>query len=61
MNDLNLVGLTEAAAVLTAKAAGRRVRVVKRDELHLEVTYDCSPTRLNLTVVDGVVTAVRMG
>jgi hypothetical protein len=60
-DDLNLVGMTEEAAVHAATEAGRKVRVVRQDGKPMVVTRDYLPARFNLTVVDGVVTAVHMG
>jgi hypothetical protein len=60
-DDLNLLGMMEEAAVQAATEAGRKVRVVRRDGEALEVKANFNFSRLNLTVVDGVVTAVDVG
>ena len=56
-----LVGLTESAAVDEAVSGGWVVRVVARDGEYFPVTLDYSTSRVNLTVVDGIVTSVSVG
>lgn len=56
-----LVGLTESGAIETAKANGWESRVVSRDGVDLAVTMDYRMDRVNLTVVDDVVTASKVG
>jgi hypothetical protein len=55
------VGLTEEAAVAKAKQAGRRWRVVQRDDQLFPVTRDYRPHRLNFTVKNGKVVNVTSG
>lgn len=60
----SVVGMAEAEAVetLTGVSSLRlTTRVVARDGVALPVTEDYSPTRVNLTVDDGRVTAVSVG
>jgi hypothetical protein len=56
-----LVGLSESEAVDTAKANGWESRVVSRDGEALAVTMDYRMDRVNLTIVDGVVTKSAVG
>ena len=56
-----LIGLTEAAAVDEAESGGWVVRVVARDGENYLVTQDYSLSRVNLTVVGGIVTSVSVG
>jgi hypothetical protein len=53
-----LVGLGEDDASAAATANGWGMRVSERDGVSLPVTADYSPTRANVAVTDGVVTAV---
>lgn len=56
-----LVGTSEAEATAEATANGWGVRVVERDGRSLPATMDYRIDRVNLTVVDDVVTAVSVG
>lgn len=56
-----LVGLSEEAALLQSHIRGWVVRVVARDGEIFAVTMDYSAGRVNLTIVDGVVSAYTMG
>ncbi len=56
-----LVGLSESEALDTAKANGWDARVVSRDGEDFAVTMDYRADRVNLTVVDDVVTASTVG
>lgn len=56
-----LVGATEAEATEAAKSKGWDVRVVSRDGEDFAVTMDYRMDRVNLTVVDDVVTAASVG
>lgn len=59
-----VIGLTEAEAVQTLAGVSSvpiTSRVVARDGVGLPVTEDYSPTRVNLTVDSGHVTAVSVG
>lgn len=59
-----VVGMTEADAAGTLASVSSvpiTTRVVSRDGVALPVTEDYSPTRVNLTLVDGRVTAVSVG
>ena len=53
-----LVGLLEADAEKVATELGWTIRVAERDGEVFALTADFSPTRVNLEIVDGVVTAV---
>lgn len=55
------VGLTEEDAIAKAEQAGRRCRVVRRDDQSLPATRDYRPNRLNFTVKDGKVISVSLG
>lgn len=56
-----LVGLSESGAIEAAKANGWESRVVSRDGVDLAVTMDYRMDRVNLTIVDDVVTASKVG
>jgi len=56
-----LIGLSESAALDTAKANGWEVRVVSRDGEDFAVTEDYRMDRVNLTIVDDTVTASTVG
>ena len=56
-----LIGLTEAAAVDEAESGGWVARVVARDGEYYPVTKDYLLSRVNLTVVGGIVTSVSVG
>ncbi|MEY2609934.1 MAG: hypothetical protein RLZZ128_583 [Actinomycetota bacterium] len=56
-----LVGLSESAALDTAKVNGWEARVVSRDGVDLAVTMDYRMDRVNLTIVDDKVTASTVG
>ena len=56
-----LIGLSESAALDTAKANGWEVRVVSRDGEDFAVTEDYRMDRVNLTIVDDMVTASTVG
>lgn len=56
-----LVGMSEADAVAEAEAQGWDVRVVARDGEEFPITMDYSTGRVNLTVVNDVVTKVYVG
>ena len=57
----DLIGLTEDDAVQAAEAAGLVSRVVSRDGMQFPITKDYLLSRVNLTVNDGMVTAVYVG
>lgn len=56
-----LLGMSEAEATSTAEGNGWVVRVAARDGEQFALTMDYNPKRVNLTVVDGVVTDVFIG
>ncbi|NDE59473.1 MAG: hypothetical protein EB010_08635 [Acidimicrobiia bacterium] len=56
-----LIGLSESAALDTAKVNGWEARVVSRDGVDLAVTMDYRMDRVNLTIVDDKVTASTVG
>ena len=56
-----LVGLSEEEATKVATGKGWVVRVAMRDGEGLMLTTDYSDTRVNLTVTNGVVTAITVG
>ncbi len=58
---LTWLGLPEADALTQARAAGRVVRVVARDDEHFAVTLDYNAERLNLYVRKGVVVVITVG
>ena len=59
--EQDLVGLTEKAAVEAAESQGWVARVVARDGEEFPITMDYSTARVNLTVVDDIVTEVYVG
>lgn len=54
------VGLAEDDAVARAESEGLTTRVVGVDGVHLVVTMDLRPDRLNLMLFDGVVVAAQL-
>jgi hypothetical protein len=56
-----LVGMTEAQVDDEAAANGWTVRVAARDGEEFALTADYVPTRVNVTYVDGIATAVAVG
>lgn len=56
-----LVGLDEKLATACAEGEGWNVRVISKDGEDFMVTADYRADRVNLTVVDGVVTTVIVG
>lgn len=52
-----LVGLEESAAVELAETEGWSVRVAERDGQGRPMTRDLRPDRVNVSIVDGVVSA----
>lgn len=54
------IGLREDVAIARANSKDRQARVVKRDGESVNQTTDLQNGRLNLTVEDGVVTAVEV-
>ena len=59
-----VIGMTEADAVATIEGVSSlplTTRVVARDGVSFPVTEDYSPTRVNLTIDAGLVTAVSIG
>lgn len=56
-----LLGLTEAEATAAAESRGWAVRIAERDGEQFALTMDYSPTRVNLTIQDDLVTYVFVG
>jgi hypothetical protein len=56
-----LVGLPEAKAIAQGTKDGYPVRVVHRDAELIVVTADYAPTRIDLSVDNGIVSAVSVG
>jgi hypothetical protein len=56
-----LVGNTESAAYEMAQDNGFVVRIVKRNDIHMPVTYDHLFDRVNLSIVDNTVVAWSVG
>jgi hypothetical protein len=56
-----LIGLDEASATAAAEAAGCTVRVARRDGTPFVLTMDYRPSRINLTIDAGHVTATDVG
>lgn len=56
-----LVGLTEKVATTCAENEGWNVRIVAKDGEEYMVTADYRSDRVNLTIVNDVVTAVNVG
>lgn len=61
MKDSDLIGMTKEAAMAKVKGSGRKVRVISEDGVALSASCDYVPTRVNIAVVDGLVTAVSNG
>ncbi len=59
--ETTLIGLSEASAEEAAADFGYSWRVVSRDGEDFVVTMDYSETRINATIVDGVVTDATIG
>lgn len=59
--EKDLIGLSEKAAIQAAESEGWIVRVVARDGEEFPITMDYSTARVNLTVVDDIVTEVYVG
>lgn len=57
----DLIGMTEVDATSEAQRQNYTVRVVERDGESMVVTMDYSDRRINLTIVDGVVTRTTIG
>jgi hypothetical protein len=57
----SVVGMAEAQAQETVEAADHTWRVVARDGVSFPVTEDYSPTRINATIDDGIVTETTIG
>jgi hypothetical protein len=56
-----LFGMAEAYAIGKIEEAGYEWRVVKRDLEDFPVTMDYRPTRINLTIKEGIVYKVSVG
>ncbi|MEM7274518.1 MAG: hypothetical protein AAF547_15640 [Actinomycetota bacterium] len=56
-----VVGLSEEEAIALVRSLGRAVRVAERDGEPMALTMDYRPERVNLTIVNGIVTAARSG
>ncbi len=59
--DQRMIGTSETDATATGEAEGFKVRVEARDGELFPLSQDYDSARLNLTVEDGKVTAVRLG
>lgn len=57
----SLIGLPEADAVAAVEAAGFEARIVARDGEYFAVTADYRVDRVNLEIVDEVITAASIG
>ena len=57
----HLVGLAEADAITTGTSIGFIVRTISADGVRATVPADFRGTRINLTVVDGIVTKTKVG
>lgn len=56
-----LLDRTEVEAVAMCEAAGRKVRISNRDGKSLMLTQELSPSRVNLSIVDGIVSSYSLG
>jgi hypothetical protein len=56
-----LVGQSESDATAAAESAGITVRIARRDGRSFTLHRDFRPSRVNLTVESGIVTAVSAG
>lgn len=59
--DDNLIGKTEGEARVLAEAKGARIRVVNVEGEELAGTCDYCTDRINVTIVDKIVTATYRG
>lgn len=60
-NSIVLIGYSETAVKHICEKNGWTMRVVQRDNEVFQVTQDYSPSRLNVRVEKGIVTAVTIG
>lgn len=62
LNEANaLLGMTEAEAADYAENQGWAMRIASRDGEQFALTMDYSPTRVNLSIEQGLVTYVFIG
>ncbi|MEM8709173.1 MAG: hypothetical protein AAGE98_22125, partial [Actinomycetota bacterium] len=57
----SILGETEVDAIGAITAAGFESRVAERDGEAFALTMDWVPSRINLTITDGIVTNVFVG
>ena len=57
----SVVGCTEGVGRCMVESSGRVYRIAIRDGIHEALTADLQWTRVNVTIVDGVVTAADLG
>ncbi|MDZ7744587.1 MAG: hypothetical protein U5K77_02380 [Candidatus Saccharibacteria bacterium] len=55
------IGLSEEEAISRAEQDGYTYRIVARDGERFPVTMDYNPSRVNFTIVDGIVTDAYLG
>jgi hypothetical protein len=56
-----LIGKSESEATAAAELVGLTVRVARRDDKSFMGHRDLRPSRVNLTIENGIVTAVSVG
>jgi len=56
-----LIGKLESDANVVAEAEGITVRIACREGVHFPLRTSYQPSRVNLTIEDGMVTAVSVG
>lgn len=57
----NLIGLSKEAAVSTLEEMEMPYRIISEDGNYYVLTMDYRPGRINLTIINGVVTSTRFG
>jgi len=60
-NQMFLIGKTEAEAKAILAKQELSYRIVMRDGEYYIVTADFNPKRINLSIVDGIVTCATLG
>jgi hypothetical protein len=56
-----LIGVGEADAISAVESAGLTFRVRRRDDTSFPLTLDFRPSRINLTIEHGTVSAIELG
>lgn len=56
-----LIGMAKEAAFTTAKAAGFAARVLEEDGEVMMGTMEVNPKRVNFSIVEGIISKVKLG